>query len=55
MKTGHLYRHYKGGIYRFLFIGAHTETGEEFVIYQSTSGEPRNWHRPTNMFFDEVV
>jgi hypothetical protein len=30
-----LYRHYKGGIYEFLFLAPHTETGETLVIYKS--------------------
>lgn len=30
-----LYKHYKGGIYEFLFLAEHTETGETLVIYKS--------------------
>lgn len=30
-----LYRHYKGGIYEFLFLSEHTETKETLVIYKS--------------------
>ena len=30
-----LYNHYKGGIYEFLFMAPHTETGETLVIYKS--------------------
>jgi hypothetical protein len=32
---GRLYKHYKGGIYEFLFMAPHTETGETLVIYKS--------------------
>jgi hypothetical protein len=30
-----LYQHYKGGVYEFLFMAPHTETGEKMVIYKS--------------------
>lgn len=29
------YRHYKGGLYKVLFLSKHTETGEVLVNYQS--------------------
>lgn len=32
---GRLYKHYKGGIYEFLFLAPHTENGEILVIYKS--------------------
>ena len=32
---GALYKHYKGGIYEFLFMSPHTETNEILVIYKS--------------------
>jgi len=32
---GRLYKHYKIGIYEFLFMVPHTETGEDLVIYKS--------------------
>lgn len=34
-QPGRLYKHYKGGIYEFLFMAPHTETGEALVIYKS--------------------
>jgi hypothetical protein len=30
-----LYRHYKGGLYKVLFLSKHTETDEILVNYQS--------------------
>jgi hypothetical protein len=30
-----LYRHYKGGLYKVLFLSKHTETGEILVNYKS--------------------
>jgi hypothetical protein len=34
-EPGKTYRHYKGGLYKFLFLSIHTETSEVFVNYQS--------------------
>ena len=34
-ESGKLYRHYKGGVYEFLFMAPHSETGENLVIYKS--------------------
>ncbi len=35
--TGGLYYHYKGGIYKVLGMGKHSETQEVLVIYKSTN------------------
>lgn len=32
---GKTYRHYKGGLYKVLFLSTHTETSEVFVNYKS--------------------
>ena len=32
---GKIYRHYKGGLYRVLFLSKHTESGEVLVNYCS--------------------
>lgn len=34
-QPGRLYKHYKGGIYEFLFMAPHTEIDEILVIYKS--------------------
>jgi hypothetical protein len=34
-EPGWRYRHYKGGLYEFLFMSTHTETGEPMVVYRS--------------------
>lgn len=31
---GRLYKHYKGGLYEFMFMSTHSETGEPLVIYR---------------------
>jgi len=53
-----IYKHYKGGLYQVLGVGAHTETDERFVVYISLTGAdlpgPRLRVRPLTMFFDKV-
>jgi hypothetical protein len=34
-EPGKYYRHYKGGLYKVLFLSTHTETKEVLVNYQS--------------------
>lgn len=34
-EPGRNYRHYKGGLYKVLFLSKHTENGEILVNYQS--------------------
>jgi hypothetical protein len=34
-EPGKFYRHYKGGLYKVLFLSTHTETKEVLVNYQS--------------------
>lgn len=48
------YEHYKGGVYEVLYVARHTETGEEFVVYQSLS-DHGVWIRPVAMFRDNVL
>lgn len=52
------YRHFKGNDYEVLFVGIHTETDEEFVIYRALYGsdelKSKIWIRPLNMFTETV-
>lgn len=53
------YLHYKGGEYQLIGVGRHTETLEEFVIYQalyisSEFGDQAIWVRPKSMFLEQV-
>lgn len=48
------YRHFKGGIYKFVGIAKDSETQEEMVVYQAVYGERQMWVRPKDMFFEEV-
>jgi hypothetical protein len=51
-----LFEHYKGGIYRFIGLGTHTETGEYLSIYEAVepTTERKIWVRPKHVF-DAVV
>jgi hypothetical protein len=54
VKTGGRYKHYKGNIYVVVGVAAHSETGEELVIYrQEESGSPM-FARPLEMFVQDV-
>jgi len=49
------YRHFKGGEYQVLGVGKHTETLEEFVVYQKLGVEDRVLAiRPVVMFLETV-
>ncbi len=48
------YRHFKGGVYRFVGIAKDSETQEEMVVYQAVYGEHQMWVRPKEMFFGKV-
>lgn len=50
LKTGQLYQHYKGHIYRIIGIARHSETLEEMVVYVSNENEADLWVRPRVMF-----
>lgn len=49
---GSIFKHYKGGIYNSIGVGTHTESGEEYAIYEDLNG--RVWLRPLDMFKGEV-
>lgn len=52
-EPGKYYRHYKGGLYRVLFLSTHTETKEVLVNYQSIHFG--SYHsRPLNSWNEEI-
>lgn len=49
-----VYRHYKGKLYRVLYVATHSETLEKLVVYQALYGEFAYWARPLSMFAETV-
>jgi len=53
--SSNYYRHFKGGIYRFVGIAKDSEDPDkEFVVYQAMYGEKGLWVRPKEMFFSQI-
>lgn len=48
------YRHFKGNEYTVLGTSRHSETLEEFVVYQAEYGDRGLWIRPKGMFLETV-
>ena len=53
--TGAKYRHFKGNSYLVLNVARHSETLEEYVVYQALYGEMGIWVRPLKMFEEKVM
>jgi hypothetical protein len=53
LKPG-LYRHFKGNLYRLLYVAKHSETLEPMVVYQALYGEMGIWVRPASMWSEQV-
>lgn len=49
-----LYRHYKGNLYRLLYIARHSETLENMVVYQDVNCPEKIWVRPASMWEETV-
>ena len=54
VNTGAVYRHYKGNLYRVLYIAKHTETMEDLVVYVNVEDESHVWARPISMWNEPV-
>lgn len=54
MKLG-IYKHFKGKLYRVYFVARHSETLEEFVVYQTLYDNFDFWVRPKSMFEEQVM
>ena len=53
LKPG-LYRHFKGNLYRLLYVAKHSETLEPMVVYQALYGAMGIWVRPASMWNEWV-
>lgn len=53
-KTGEIYKHFKGNMYRIVAVATHTETYETLVVYQSLKDETKIFARPLPMFMSPV-
>ena len=54
IKTGGIYRHFKGDYYLVVDIANHSETKEKYVVYRRLYGDMSLWIREYNMFLSEV-
>ncbi len=50
IKLGAKYRYFKGNEYLVLHVAKHSETLEEYVVYQALYGDRGIWIRPLEMF-----
>ena len=46
-----IYRHYKGREYKVLGLAKHSETLDEYVVYQAMYGNNEIWIRPQKNVF----
>ena len=49
-----IYRHFKGNLYKLLYVAKHSETLEPMVVYQALYGEMGIWVRPAAMWAEQV-
>ncbi len=50
-----IYRHFKGNLYKALFLANDSETTEKMVVYQALYGEKEIWVRPLKMWNESVT
>ncbi len=53
LKPG-LYCHFKGNLYRLLYVAKDSETLEPMVVYQALYGEQGIWVRPAAMWNEHI-
>lgn len=55
VRTGQIYRHFKGGLYQIIAVATHSETNERYVVYQALYGGMDVWVRPYDMIHRRSV
>lgn len=50
-RAGHIYSHFKGGLYKIMAVARHSENEELLVVYRALRGG-KMWARPLEMFND---
>lgn len=51
MSKERYFRHFKGGLYKFIGEAKHSETQRDMVVYQAMYGDKQIWVRPKDMFY----
>lgn len=54
VKEERFFRHFKGGMYKYIHSAYDSETQERMVVYQALYGEEAYWVRPEKMFFEQI-
>ncbi len=49
------FQHFKGGLYKMLFLAKDSETQESLVVYQAMYKESAIWVRKASDFFSVVI
>ena len=55
VKEERFFRHFKGGLYKYIHSAYDSETQERMVVYQALYGEEAYWVRPEKMFFEQIT
>ena len=55
VKEERFFRHFNGGMYKYIHSAYDSETQERMVVYQALYGEEAYWVRPEKMFFEQIT